>query len=286
MKPSRIDPRRLVSFIRWSNDISPPPDVIAKISTATQRLAAASKGGAHGEAGWHDQRNLRSMTASMMARAICMSDPHLSGTPRVIQSTLTLLEKANLAPSFQGNALTAYGTENEPFCCKVYMQERHKESLVIIGFLAHPTNPYCGATPDGVSLDGKKIMEFKCPTQRYFQEGDFCPINYWHQCQLGMEVCNAIASTGTDDACFEKCDYFEMRHMKRPRGLRSNCVAIMRDKAWFESVQPLLAQYDAHLKRLRLLAKLFPNDIFSHKSNISATENTITKMFTKVVLKE
>lgn len=288
MKPSRIDPRRLVSSIQWLDDLAPPPDVVGKISMASQRLAAACKSGAHGQIGWHEQRNQRSITASMIARALCMSDPHLSGTHRFIQSTLTLLEKAKLAPAFQGNALTEYGVENEPFCCKVYMQERHKESLLIVGFLAHPTNPYCGATPDGISLDGRKIMEFKCPTQRYFQEGDHCPVNYWHQCQLGMEVCNAIASTDEDRTCFEKTDYFEMRHMKRPRGLRTNCVAILRDKTWFESIKPLLKQYEAHLKRLRLLAQLFPSDMLmgAQNSNIKSTENTITKMFTKVVLKE
>jgi len=282
-RPSRIDPSRIVTVISWENDLAPPPQVLATLSQPTQRLAMESKGGAQGQEGWHEHRSKRSVTASMIARGFCMSDPHLSSMHRVVQSMQSLLENANLVPKFQGNALTQYGQDNEPFCCKVYMQERCKQSLIRVGFIPHPTNPFCGATPDGVSLDGQKIIELKCPKQRYFQEGDACPINYWHQCQLSMEIC---ASAVESDTAFGICDYFEMRHMKRPRGLRTNCVCIRRDKAWFSSIQRLLAQYDAHLKRLRNLAKLFPQDMFEKNKEIQQTVNTIPKMFSKVILQE
>lgn len=288
-RPSRMDPLKTVTIVTWENNVSPPPQMLATMSQATQRLAMASKGGAHGQAGWHEQRDKRNNTASAVARGFCMSDPHLTGTHRVIQSFQNLFEQSNLVERFQGNELTEYGTKKEPFCCKVYMQDRYKNSLIRVGFIPHPTNPYCGATPDGVSLDGSRIMEFKCPMQRYFQEGDPAPIHYWHQCQFGMEVCAAAATVNAprgSPPCFELCDYFEMKHMRRPRGLRTNCVGIRRDKAWFASIQPLLVQYDLHLKRLRTLASLFPSDMFNKSREIEKTTNTIPKSFKKIVLQE
>ncbi len=284
-RPSRVDPTKTVTVISWEKDLAPPPPLLATLSQATQRLAMTSKGGAHGQAGWHEQRDKRPITASMIARAFCMADPHLSGTHRVLGSIQTILEHAKLIPRFEGNALTEYGAEKEPFCTRVYMQERLKNSIIRTGFIPHPTNPYVGVTPDGISLDGQKVFEFKCPVQRYFQEGDPCQIHYWYQCQLALEICATIAGRPGQPA-FEICDYFEMKHMQRPRGLRTNCVGILRDKSWFESIQPLLFQFDRHLKRLRTLASIFPEDMFQKAKEIEKTVNTIPKMFSKVVIQE
>jgi len=290
-KPSRMNPEKNVIVIKWLNDKCPPSEYLAKMGQATQRLAIASRG-VQGEHGWLAEQKKRCMTSSIIARVACVSEPHVSANIRVMQSQQVLLEQAKLLPKFEGNELTEHGKNMEPFARKVYMQERAKQPVIQIGFIQHPTNPLCGASPDGVTLDGTRLVELKCPKQRYFQEGNSTPLGYWHQIRFQIEVCAAAtACSQYPNGMITHCDYFECRHMKRPRGLRTNCVHIMRDKYWFESVEPMIAQYDVHLRRLRKLRSLFPNHIFeeSHAQQTAArfqVNNTMPIMFKAVKLEE
>jgi hypothetical protein len=199
-----------------------------------------------------------------------------------------MLEQARLAPKFEGNALTEHGNRMEPFARRVYMQERAQQSIIQVGFIPHPTNRLCGASPDGLVLDGSRLVELKCPKKRYFQQGDSAPLAYWLQCRLQAEVCCAVDPTFSG-----RVDYFECRHMKRPRGLRTNCVAILRDSTWFESIQPVIAQYHAHLQRLRRLKRLFPAHMFQGNTSSGVAREqpyavvaTVSQLFKAVVLEE
>lgn len=293
-RPSRMNPDKQVVSIKWFNDKCPPPSVLAQMGQATQRLAIASRGGVQGERGWLEEHKKRCVTSSILARIACVSEPHIGADLRVAQSQQVLLERAHLLPKFEGNELTEHGTRMEPFARKVYMQERAKQPVIQIGFIPHPTNPLCGASPDGITLDGTRLVELKCPKQRYFQEGNSTPLGYWHQIRFQIEVCAAAtASAQHPEGMLSHCDYFECRHMKRPRGLRTNCVDIMRDKYWFESIQPMIEQYDIHLRRLRRLKKLFPEHLFqqttlqqAHIEDRFAVQNTMPKLFKAVVLEE
>lgn len=289
MRPSKMNPDKQVVIIKWLNNNVPPPEVLANMGQATQRLAIASKGGLQGEREWAEAHSKCSMTSSILARIALMAEPHVSAEMRVSQSFQALLEKAHLLPKFQGNSLTEHGTRMEPFCRKVYMQERAKQTVIQVGFIPHPTNPLCGASPDGIVLDGSRLVELKCPKQRYFQEGNSAPLSYWHQIKFQIEVCAAATATAQHpNGLISHCDYFECRHMKRPKGLRTNCVDIMRDKYWFDSIQPMIKQYDIHLKRLKKLRKLFPDHLFTVESKQETFEvvNTMPKLFKAVQLEE
>ena len=292
VRPSKLDPQKQVALISWLNDKKPPPNQLGQMGQATQRLASMSRGiqsereicdDAVKHLSWLEERALRSITSSLVARVLAMSEPFVPGERRMAQSQHVMLERAKLVPAFAGNALTQHGTRMEPFARKVYMQERAKQCIVEVGFIRHPTHPLCGASPDGITIDGTRLVELKCPRKRSFQEGDPAPLGYWHQCQLQMEVCD-----------IDQLDYFEARHMRRPRGLRTNCVYIRRDKHWFASIRAVLEQYDRHLRRLCKLRTLFPDHMFqaidvtnaSNSSGSSVGAQNMPKMFRAVQLCE
>lgn len=232
---------------------------------------------------WQLEREKRAITSSKIARQLAMAEPFVLGIKRLKQSFESLLEDANLIPRFQGNELTQHGERMEPFARKVYMQTRAKQHVIELGFILHRTNRLCGASPDGVLLDGSRLVELKCPMQRSFQQGDSVPLGYWHQCQLQMEVCDV-----------DKLDYFEARFMKRPRGLRTNCVFVLRDRSWFESIQQPIERYANVLERLKKLRSLFPDTLFASNESAekaaaaaaAAAGPNISSMFSGVVLKE
>ena len=57
---------------------------------------------------------------------------------------------------FGGNAFTAHGVDNEDVACKKYEAATGRKVLEF-GFLIHPTIPWLGASPDGITTDGVLI---------------------------------------------------------------------------------------------------------------------------------
>lgn len=286
-EPSQLDPHRQVAVIKWLNDRQPPAAQLRIMGQKTQRLAVMSRGvqserqsfdDTKKQLDWLHERSLRSVTSSVVGRLLAMAEPYVPGERRIAQSQQTMLERAKLVPAFAGNELTRHGTRMEPFARRVYMQEHAKQSVVEVGFIQHASNRYCGASPDGITIDGSRLVELKCPKKRSFQVGDPAPLGYWHQCQLQMEVCDV-----------DQLDYFEARHMRRPRGLRTNCVYIRRDKRWFASIVPIVERYDRHLKRLCKLRSLFPDHMFvrtQHETTDAASTTKFPKLFKAVQLCE
>lgn len=288
LRRSQINPNKQVAVIKWLDDKQPPPSQLSRMGQSTQRLAAMSRGvqserKLHDDTvkrlSWLEERDLYSVTSSILGRLLGMSEPFVPGERRMAQSQHVMLERAKLLPAFAGNALTQHGTRMEPFARRVYMQERAKQCVIELGFIRHRSHPLCGASPDGITIDGTRLVELKCPKKRSFQEGSAAPLGYWHQCQLQMEVCE-----------IDQLDYFEARHMRRPRGLRTNCVYIRRDKHWFAAIQDVIAQYDVHFRRLKKLRSLFPDHMFTPTETTSANNNcataTVPKMFRAVQLCE
>ena len=67
---------------------------------------------------------------------------------------------------------------------------------------------FIGASPDGLILSQNKdlngrLIEFKCPISRKFDDNTPVPIYYYHQMQLQMECTN-----------LNECDYVEMQFLK------------------------------------------------------------------------
>ena len=74
--------------------------------------------------------------------------------------------------------------------------ERKNKRIIEFGLLPHPTIEWIGASPDGITVNGR-MLEIKCPSRRKIN--GICPLNYYIQVQQQLEV------TG-----LSKCDYEEV----------------------------------------------------------------------------
>jgi putative phage-type endonuclease len=104
-------------------------------------------------------------------------------------------------------AACAWGTQFEPVAKDLYCRMNGGGTIVDTSCVVHPTYPFLGASPDGIymPIDQKdprwgKLIEFKCPISRKFDEKTPIPDAYYHQMQMQME-CTDI----------DECDYVEMR---------------------------------------------------------------------------
>lgn len=68
------------------------------------------------------------------------------------------------------------------------------------GLLRHPTVPFLGASPDGISESGV-LLEIKCPFSRKID--GTVPAAYYHQIQGQLDVC------GMDDCDYMECEFKE-----------------------------------------------------------------------------
>jgi putative phage-type endonuclease len=105
-----------------------------------------------------------------------------------------ILKKCGLGPKFVGNKYTEHGIKFEPIVNTIYSQLNQVDVLEF-GLLIHPIHSFLGASPDGITINGK-MLEIKCPSTR--QVKNHPPINYFIQMQLQLEC------TGLDE-----CDYFD-----------------------------------------------------------------------------
>lgn len=114
------------------------------------------------------------------------------GTPKQF-----FAKKCGYEPERPFNALIPplkWGVMFEPVANEVYC---HKNGVRVheFGLLRHPTVPYLGASPDGIT-DLGVMVEIKCPYKRKI-DGTI-PSQYFHQIQGQLEVCGLT-----------ECDYLE-----------------------------------------------------------------------------
>ena len=93
------------------------------------------------------------------------------------------------------NTSTDWGNKFEPIALEIY-KNMTNESVSEIGLVLHPVYKWLGASPDGLVQSGK-LLEIKCPYKRNIET---CPMHYWVQMQIQMEVCN-----------IDECDYFDCK---------------------------------------------------------------------------
>ena len=105
-----------------------------------------------------------------------------------------ILKKCGLGNKFTGNIATRWGQQYEDVAVMIY--EKHtKRKVTEFGLIQHPQLSIFGASPDGITDDGR-MLEIKCPYSRKLT-GE--PLHhYWIQTQIQLEVCN-----------LSKCDFFE-----------------------------------------------------------------------------
>lgn len=104
----------------------------------------------------------------------------------------TWLVKTKRVKGFAGNSFTTKGKELEA-------KARARYELINMDDMPpacaiHPRFEICRASLDGISADGKKLLEIKCPTGRSTIDAALkgsVPMHYWEQCQYQMAVTGA-----------------------------------------------------------------------------------------------
>lgn len=89
-----------------------------------------------------------------------------------------------------------WGVIFEPVAQTLYSDLNGGVRVHEFGLLRHPTLPFVGASPDGITEQGV-MLEIKCPWRRKIVEGEV-PMQYYYQIQAQLAVCGLA-----------ECDYFE-----------------------------------------------------------------------------
>lgn len=135
---------------------------------------------------WYAIRNTL-ITASEFAQAL---DKAKFGTQKQFYK-----KKCGMEPSINlQSPPLIWGIKYEPVACSIYAK-RTGQTIHEFGLLRHPTIPFFGASPDGITNNGI-MLEIKCPYQRSIT-GDV-PLQYYYQMQGQLSVCE-----------LEECDYVE-----------------------------------------------------------------------------
>lgn len=183
---------------------------------------------------WYDIRRTL-LTASDVAGALDIK-PFASykGSPREDLLTKKLQNKPF------GNIFTAHGQKYEDEA-RDMMASFLGEEVVDFGLLVHPTLPWLGASPDGVTKTGK-CVEIKCPMRRQIIPG-VVPHHYEPQIQVQMEVCDL------DTTLFVQYRPAAMNPDKKPI---LDITVVERDRQWFQdnlgSMQQFFDEYKAALE--------------------------------------
>jgi putative phage-type endonuclease len=153
-------------------------------------------------AAWHSKRG-EMLTASEIYKAVHDASPALKH--EIVMSKL--LPRQQQQSGFGPKALM-WGTRFEPIAKHIYTTYlQGGVRIVDTTCIPHRDHPFLGASPDGILVtDDKedfrygKLVEFKCPISREFDDTTPIPPTYFHQMQLQLEC--------TD---MDECDYVEMK---------------------------------------------------------------------------
>lgn len=153
---------------------------------------------------WFDMRKTR-LTASDLAGAL--------GESKFDKPFDVLVRKVGHEPAFSGNEITEWGVKFEPVAGELYCKRKSVE-LLDFGLIPHPDIPFLGASPDGITPNGK-MVEMKCPPRRKIT--GVVPRQYWIQMQLQLEVCDL------DECDFLECKFEEINSIDTFRFEASRC---------------------------------------------------------------
>ena len=110
------------------------------------------------------------------------------------------------APQITTARSLLWGTRFEPIAKQIF-EDKYGVKLVDTTCIPHPVHKFLGASPDGVQITDDtsnprygRLVEFKCPISRDFDESSPVPPVYYHQMQLQMEC-----------AGLNSCDYMELK---------------------------------------------------------------------------
>lgn len=183
---------------------------------------------------WYDARkNL--LTASDAAAAIGIK-PFASykGDPR----EECLLKKLDNHPftNIYVRHGQKYEDEARDLMCSVMGETAFDKGLVV-----HPTEPWLGASPDGITYSGK-LIEIKCPMQRKIVPGHV-PHHYYPQVQIQMEVLD-----------FDQCLFVQYKPgvLTEDGKPFMDVVCVERDRVWWKTHRDALhgfwVEYQSRMK--------------------------------------
>ncbi len=108
----------------------------------------------------------------------------------------TIKKKTTKQKPFKGNKFTNHGIKYENIAIQIY-EQRFNKKVHHFGLFIHPTIPYLGASPDGITEDGR-LVEIKVPFLRI--PNGKVKKGYYIQTQTQMQVFD-----------IDVCDLFECR---------------------------------------------------------------------------
>lgn len=149
---------------------------------------------------WHQKRG-EMLTASEIYKTVKDATP--AQRHELIVGKLTPRDMG-------GQIVTArsllWGTRYEPIAKQIF-EDMFGVQIVDTTCIPHAVHSFLGASPDGIQITTDtasprygRLVEFKCPISRDFDENSPVPPMYVHQMQLQMEC-----------AGLDTCDYMEMR---------------------------------------------------------------------------
>jgi len=121
-------------------------------------------------------------------------------------------------------------TENTDYGNKYEDEARQKycaltgETVYEVGLVAHPSFPWLGGSPDGITESGK-LLEIKCPPKRAITAE--VPKYYVPQIQILMEIFD-----------LEECDFVQYKP-----GEPLQVTNVQRDRKWFYESLPILEKF-------------------------------------------
>jgi len=147
---------------------------------------------------WHAKRG-EMLTASEIYKALPDATP--AQKHEIMLSKLT----PRVRTEGPGPRALVWGTRFEPIAKEIYCSfSDFPLDIVDTTCIPHPTVPFLGASPDGIirtsGVRNGRLVEFKCPISRVFNDDTEVPKAYYHQMQLQME-CTGL----------ELCEYIEFQ---------------------------------------------------------------------------
>jgi putative phage-type endonuclease len=140
---------------------------------------------------WYEMRN--TMISASDWGTIVLPSNGMSG-----KNNILLKKCGEEMPNLTGTAIQ-WGVKYEQVANLIY-EHRNGVEVHEFGCIRHPTIPFLGASPDGITADGV-MLEIKCP---YSREIDgIIPEGYYCQVQGQLEVCE-----------LDRCDFLEVKLME------------------------------------------------------------------------
>lgn len=136
-----------------------------------------------------------------------------------------------------------WGIRFEPVVKLIY-EYKHQATIKELGRLAHPEQPRCTASPDGLiytaadPLKCGRLIEIKCPVSRVI-DGSI-PAEYYAQMQMQLHV------TGLSECEYVEASFSSAYHgtpIKEGPGLYHGCIALLRREHWTADQQEFYYVY-------------------------------------------